>query len=96
MMEGEYSGQHKCEDCGVEMEEEVLRSAAGYYIGTQCNCGPYGRGSHYYPTREAAQADLDAQTVNRRDTDFHPGELVIVELDDETTIDDLWEAFHGN
>lgn len=49
-----------CRDCGVELKLEVLRSAAGYYIGTQCDCGPYSRESGYYMTRDAAQKDLDA------------------------------------
>lgn len=41
-----------CSDCGVELKAQILRSAAGYYLGTQCNCGPYSRESGYYRTRE--------------------------------------------
>lgn len=48
-----------CPDCGTKVELKVLRSAAGYYIGTYCGCGPYSRESVYYPTREDAQHDLD-------------------------------------
>lgn len=38
--------------CGVKMEIRVLRSAAGYYVGTRCNeCGsPNSRESGYYKT----------------------------------------------
>jgi hypothetical protein len=49
-----------CEDCGVTLVFQVLRSAAGYYIGTACKCGPYSRKSGYYPTREAAARELDS------------------------------------
>lgn len=37
---------------------DVHRSAAGYYIGSWCGCGPYSRESDYYPTHEAASKDL--------------------------------------
>ncbi len=29
-----------CPDCGVRLNPEVLQSAAGFYIGTRCDCGP--------------------------------------------------------
>jgi len=45
--------------CGKELKLEVLRSAAGYYIGTFCQqCGPYSRESGYYSTTAAAEYDL--------------------------------------
>jgi hypothetical protein len=46
--------------CGKAMEIRVLRSAAGYYIGTRCEeCGcPNSRESGYYKTSEAAAKDL--------------------------------------
>lgn len=44
-----------CYDCGVTLQLEVLRSNAGYYIGSQCECGPYSRESGYFRTREEAQ-----------------------------------------
>ena len=62
MLEGETitsGAPSTCEDCGVELKPQVLMSGAGYYIGTRCNCGPYSRESDYYPTRAAAQKDLD-------------------------------------
>lgn len=55
-----------CPDCGVVLKEKICRSNAGYYIGTECNCGPYSRESHYYKTREAAQTALDKKEVNYR------------------------------
>ncbi len=56
----------KCMDCGAELPAKVLRSGAGYYIGTFCdNHGPYSRESGYYPTREAAQEALDNDTFFR-------------------------------
>jgi hypothetical protein len=48
----------KCPDCGVKLELRVCHSAAGYYLGTQCNCGPYSRESGYYKTQEEAAAAL--------------------------------------
>jgi len=57
----------QCSGCKVMLVEEVLSSAAGYYIGTFCNCGPYSRESDYYPTHEAAKAALDTWTVSYRD-----------------------------
>jgi len=37
-----------CPDCHKLLENKVLKSNAGYYIGTECCCGPYSRESHYY------------------------------------------------
>ena len=52
--------------CGKVLELQVLRSAAGYYIGTFCeNCGLYSRESGYYPSLIAAQAALDSGEFNR-------------------------------
>jgi len=48
-----------CEDCGITVKEQVCQSAAGYYIGSMCNCGPYTRESGYYKTKEEAQKDLE-------------------------------------
>jgi hypothetical protein len=44
-----------CPDCGEVAKLDVYRSAAGYYIGTYCNCGPYSRESIYYSTKEEAR-----------------------------------------
>jgi hypothetical protein len=48
-----------CPDCKLKLELRVLRSAAGYYIGTFCECGPYSRESGYYSTRGEAERDLE-------------------------------------
>jgi hypothetical protein len=55
-----------CSECKQELKNQVLMSNAGYYIGTQCCCGPYSRESHYYPTRKAAQLALDTNKINFR------------------------------
>lgn len=55
----------RCEDCHKMPRLDVYRSAAGFYIGTYCDCGPYTRESGYYPTRELAQADLDTGAYDR-------------------------------
>ncbi len=55
-----------CMDCGRFLRAKVLQSGAGYYIGTFCDQdGPYSRESGYYPTREAAQGDLEKGTFFR-------------------------------
>jgi hypothetical protein len=48
-----------CPDCHVAPPFEVHRSAAGYYIGTYCNCGPWSRESEYFKTREEAVKALE-------------------------------------
>lgn len=55
----------KCNECGKEMEFEVLRSGAGFYIGTQCECGPYSRESGYYRSREDAAAAPPSNNFGR-------------------------------
>ena len=37
-----------CEVCGKKYVMQVLHSAAGYYIGTECCDGPNSRESGYY------------------------------------------------
>ncbi len=54
-----------CSDCGVTVYPSVQQSAAGYYIGTVCNCGPYSRESHYYATRSAALEALMTESYGR-------------------------------
>jgi len=56
--ERDNSNSFTCGDCGVLMRNQVLCSAAGYYIGKACNCGPYSRVSNYYLTHEAAALRL--------------------------------------
>jgi hypothetical protein len=48
----------KCDDCKVTPPLSVMRSPAGWYIGSVCQCGPYSRESEYYPTNKAAEGDL--------------------------------------
>ena len=55
----------KCSDCGEEMKLQVCKSFAGYYIGTQCRCGPNTRESTYYQTYDDANHDLQCGTFGR-------------------------------
>jgi len=55
----------KCNDCGVTPPIKVHQSAAGYYIGSYCNCGPYSRESSYFKTREEAELNINNPTVLR-------------------------------
>ena len=47
-----------CSSCKREVELEVCRSGAGYYVGSHCNCGPYTRESEYYASYPDAEKDL--------------------------------------
>jgi hypothetical protein len=58
-------GAPRCEDCAKMPKFDVYRSAAGFYVGTYCDCGPYTRESGYYLTRELAQADLNTGAYGR-------------------------------
>ena len=55
----------RCRDCGVMPRMDVHRSAAGYYVGTWCRCGPYSRESGYYPTEGDARRALAAGSYGR-------------------------------
>ena len=68
MLQGETitsGGYDVCPDCGVKLVLDVYQSAAGYYVGTFCHCGPYSRESGYYRTREEAKKDLDSGVFGR-------------------------------
>ena len=80
--EGEITVVNKCPDCGKKMPVKVCHSGAGYYIGQTCNqCGPYNRLSlHYYTTPESAQNELTNGTYQKRDTDYHPGKITVIDL----------------
>lgn len=68
MIEGETiaSGASiTCVDCRVKLRLEVCHSAAGYYIGTWCDCGPYSRESGYYSTHKLAEVALQSGRFGR-------------------------------
>jgi hypothetical protein len=53
--------------CGKKLEMTVLRSNAGYYVGTRCpQCGPYSRESHYYHLKAEAEVALKSGAVDWR------------------------------
>lgn len=58
MLGGEGTHPDECTDCGIRLVLGVHQSAAGFYIGTWCACGPYSRESDYFATREDAAAGL--------------------------------------
>lgn len=53
-----------CPDCGTRLVPKVLKSNA-WYIGTECECGPYSRESGYFKTREEAEAALKTGIYGR-------------------------------
>jgi hypothetical protein len=67
MIPGETLGNgapQVCPDCKVKLVPKVLHTWA-YYIGTQCDCGPYSRESEYFKLREDAQKVLDGMIYGR-------------------------------
>lgn len=56
-----------CEGCNVKVKLKVMHSGAGYYIGTECDCGPYTRESDYYKTHAQAAAALMNNSVKWRE-----------------------------
>lgn len=54
-----------CPDCRMPARLGVYQSAAGYYVGTYCNCGPYSRESGYFQTRKEAAQELTTFRFNR-------------------------------
>lgn len=50
----------RCDECGTEVDLAVHQSAAGFYVGTWCDCGPYSRETDYFRTRESAERMLFA------------------------------------
>ena len=54
-----------CEDCGWVPSLDVYRSAAGFYVGTWCGCGPYSRESAYFSSSDEARAALQVGAFAR-------------------------------
>lgn len=64
------SGQLAFNLLGISLELTVLKSAAGFYIGTFDGEGPVSRESlEYYASEDAAQDALDGGTFTQRE---HP------------------------
>jgi hypothetical protein len=91
-MAGEIN-RDQCGECSKPLDLEVLQSAAGFYIGTQCDeHGPNSRESHYFGSEEAASDALlqwrEGNLVGKRDTDYHPGGMTVIQISEsEDTID---------
>jgi hypothetical protein len=50
-----------------DLELEVLFSAAGFYIGSQCPfCGPFTRDSDYFASRSEAEVALASLNFGRK------------------------------
>jgi hypothetical protein len=65
-----------CPNCKTEAVPGVYSSAAGYYFGTYCECGPYTRETIYFATREEAVRvwkDDELLLEALRSTDYNPG-----------------------
>lgn len=56
---GEVNGGKPSKECicGTILPLRVCKSGAGYYLGYVCgNCGPAGRETNYFKSRELAEA----------------------------------------
>lgn len=75
---------NQCKDCKTYLHLQVLRSAAGYYLGTECDCGPYSRESDYFGKREHAEQALDMENKSSvmRDDSYNPGTLEVIGIND--------------
>ena len=50
----------ECVQCNQVLDGKVLKTPAGWYVGTWCtNCGPYSRESGYFSSKEEAQEALE-------------------------------------
>lgn len=47
-----------CPDCQTPLNLKVCSSAAGYYVGTTCDCGPFSRETRYFCSKEEAEEAL--------------------------------------
>ena len=56
----------QCHDCEQDLSQKVLRSAAGYYVGRACDCGPYSRDTGYYASAYDGESALIR--ISRGDT----------------------------
>lgn len=86
--------------CNQGRELEVLRSPAGFYIGT-FEEGPYCRCSCYYKTREQAQKALETMSFFRdcEENYFCSAGMGCIKSADQGFYDDLYELLketHGN
>ena len=53
--------------CGLRLPVRVMRSAAGYYLGTQSDLGPVSRESvEYWPTEAQAASALSKGEWSQR------------------------------
>ena len=53
--------------CGLRLPVRVMRSAAGYYLGTQSDLGPVSRESvEYWPTEVQAASALSNREWSQR------------------------------
>lgn len=55
-----------CSLCGCIAEVKPMSSAAGWYLGSACGCGPYTRESVYYPSRERLDIAIREDMVEPR------------------------------
>jgi len=61
MLQGETistGAPNPCPECNLLMNFKVCVSNGGYYVGTQCKCGPYSRETGYYLTHQEADKAL--------------------------------------
>lgn len=69
-----------CDGCHTKLTAQIICSGAGYYIGTECHCGPYSRETSYYPSESAVRHALDNNDVVWRDGSDGPPKHFLQDL----------------
>lgn len=69
---GELSGLEGADcTCGRHLDLQVCESAAGFYLGYECQfCGPWSRETGYFNSREEAEAELGRPLPAKLRIDF--------------------------
>lgn len=60
-----------CPTCKRKLYNKPMRSAAGWYVGTSCNCGPYSRESVYYSTEAEVIEAIAHGTIDYREDNYN-------------------------
>ena len=58
---------NSCDICGKKFKMKVMKSGAGYYVGTSCCDGPNTRESEYYANEVSINLDWGMDNIMWRE-----------------------------